>query len=67
MAHGTVKFFKNDKGFGFIKDRETGNDVFVHITGTTEPIQEGDEVEFNVEQGKKGLNAVNVRKVDVHA
>lgn len=67
MAQGKVKFFKEDKGFGFIQDSQTGKDVFVHISGTTEKITDGDEVEFDVTEGKKGPNAVNVRKVSVNA
>lgn len=63
MATGIVKFFKKDKGFGFIKDKETGKEIFVHVTGTTEEIRENDEVEFDTEEGKKGLNAVNVRRL----
>ena len=61
MAIGIVKFYKSDKGFGFIKDKETGKEVFVHATGLTETIQQNDEVEFDVEEGKKGPQAVNVR------
>lgn len=63
MATGIVKFFKTDKGFGFIKDKETGTEVFVHATGLTETIRQNDEVEFDVEEGKKGPQAVNVRLV----
>lgn len=62
MASGKVKFFKQDKGFGFILDHETGKDVFVHVTGTTEKIQDNDEVEFDITEGKKGPQAVNVKK-----
>ena len=53
MKKGQVKFFNEAKGFGFIKDTETGVDVFVHATGLTEDIQEGDEVAFDVTEGKK--------------
>lgn len=63
MKKGQVKFFNEAKGFGFIKDTETGVDVFVHATGLTEDIQEGDEVAFDVTEGKKGLNAINVQLV----
>lgn len=59
MKKGKVKFFNVTKGFGFIQE-EGGNDIFVHATGLTEEIRENDEVVFNVEEGKKGLNAVNV-------
>jgi CspA family cold shock protein len=59
MKKGKVKFFNVTKGFGFIQE-EGGNDIFVHATGLTEEIRENDEVVFDVEEGKKGLNAVNV-------
>ncbi len=59
MKQGTVKFFNEAKGFGFIK-AENGEEVFVHATGLKEEIRENDVVVFEVEQGKKGLNAVNV-------
>lgn len=59
MKKGTVKFFNETKGFGFIKD-ENGQDIFVHATGLKEDIRENDEVIFDVEEGKKGLNAINV-------
>jgi CspA family cold shock protein len=58
-----VKFFNNEKGFGFIVDEESKEEVFVHKTGLVDNIQEDDNVEFEVEQGKRGLNAVNVTKV----
>jgi cold shock protein len=60
MQNGTVKFFNESKGFGFIK-AENGEDIFVHSTGLTENIRENDAVVFEVQQGKKGLNAVNVK------
>ena len=61
MTNGTVKFFNDEKGFGFIAPEDGGKDVFVHangLNGTT--LNEGDKVSFEVEEGKKGLNAVNV-------
>ena len=61
MKKGTVKFFNSTKGFGFIKDAETGEEIFVHVTGLKQDIRENDNVVFDVENGKKGLNAVNVR------
>ncbi len=61
MKKGKVKFFNSTKGFGFIKDDQTGQDIFVHVTGLTEDIREGDEVVFEVTEGKKGLNAINVK------
>lgn len=57
---GTVKFFNAEKGFGFIKTAASNEDIFVHATGVTEEIQENDQVEFEMQQGRKGMNAVNV-------
>lgn len=62
MSNGTVKFFNDTKGFGFITPEEGGKDVFVHVSGLVDEINEGDEVTFDVEEGKRGLNAVNVSK-----
>lgn len=62
MKKGTVKFFNETKGFGFIK-AEDGEEIFVHVTGLKNEIQENDEVTFEVEKGKRGLNAVNVSLV----
>lgn len=61
MKEGTVKFFNNSKGFGFIKPDDSSDDVFVHQSGLVDEIRENDRVEFDVERGKKGMNAVNVR------
>ena len=58
---GTVKFFNEEKGFGFIKPSNSGQDIFVHSSGLIDSIQENDKVEYNEERGKKGMNAVNVR------
>jgi len=63
MQEGTVKFFNETKGFGFINDSESGKDVFVHMSGLIDKIREDDKVEYEVEEGKKGLNAVNVRVI----
>lgn len=63
MNNGTVKFFNDAKGFGFITPDDGGKDVFVHINGLTDEIREGDKVAFDVEEGQKGLNAVNVKVV----
>ena len=59
MNKGTVKFFNDAKGFGFIKG-ENGQEVFVHATGLNEDISENDEVTYDTQDGKKGLNAINV-------
>jgi CspA family cold shock protein len=59
MKNGKVKFFNETKGFGFITD-ENGSDVFVHVSGLKDEIRENDEVTFDVQDGKKGLNAINV-------
>lgn len=61
MSNGTVKFFNDSKGFGFITPEDGGKDVFVHVSGLTDEINEGDSVTYDVEDGKKGLNAVNVK------
>jgi CspA family cold shock protein len=63
MQKGTVKFFNESKGFGFVADTESGKEYFVHVTGLIDEIREGDEVEYDLQEGKKGLNAVNVRRV----
>lgn len=62
MKNGTVKFFNEMKGFGFIKVDDSGEELFVHVTGLQDQIREGDSVTFDVAEGKKGLNATNVRK-----
>lgn len=59
MKKGTVKFFNEAKGFGFIK-AENGEEIFVHVSALKTEIRENDEVLFEVENGKRGLNAVNV-------
>jgi cold shock protein len=63
MKQGTVKFFNNSKGFGFIKPADGGEDIFVHSSGLIDQIRENDQVKYEVEKGKKGLNAVNVEVV----
>ncbi|ALM06612.1 MULTISPECIES: cold-shock protein [Sediminicola] len=64
MSTGTVKFFNDAKGFGFITEEGSNKEHFVHVSGLIDEIREGDEVEFELEQGKKGLNAVNVKVID---
>jgi len=63
MNKGVVKFFNETKGFGFINEEEAGKEHFVHVSGLIDEIREGDNVEFELQEGKKGLNAVNVRVV----
>ncbi|MFD2824572.1 cold-shock protein [Lacinutrix iliipiscaria] len=63
MGKGTVKFFNDSKGFGFITEEESGKEHFVHISGLIDEIREGDVVEFELTEGKKGMNAVNVKVV----
>lgn len=61
MKNGKVKFFNDAKGFGFITVEGTGEEVFVHVSGLKDEIRQDDNVTFNLEQGRKGLNAVDVR------
>tara|TARA_B100001250_G_C19747432_1_gene766019 strand:- start:259 stop:543 length:285 start_codon:yes stop_codon:yes gene_type:complete len=61
MKTGTVKFFNNTKGFGFIQSKETNEEIFVHQSGLIDDIRENDEVLFDTTQGKKGINAINVK------
>ncbi|HVS93250.1 MAG TPA: cold-shock protein [Mucilaginibacter sp.] len=63
MQKGTVKFFNETKGFGFITPENGGSEIFVHASGLIDNIRESDEVKFDVEQGRKGPNAVNVKVV----
>ena len=63
MSKGTVKFFNESKGFGFITEEGVEKDHFVHISGLVDEIREGDIVEFDLKEGNKGLNAVNVKVI----
>ena len=63
MGRGTVKFFNDSKGFGFITEEESGKEHFVHVSGLIDEVREGDTVEFELTEGRKGLNAVNVKVV----
>jgi cold shock protein len=60
MQQGTVKFFNEAKGFGFITENGSNSEIFVHVSGLVDKIREGDAVQFETQNGKKGLNAVNV-------
>ncbi len=64
MHEGKVKFFNNSKGFGFITSSETGQDIFVHTTGLIDEIKENDLVQYETEQGRKGINAINVEVIE---
>ena len=63
MQKGTVKFFNTTKGFGFITPSDSSEDIFVHSSGLIDEIRENDQVKFEVEQGRKGLNAINVEVI----
>ncbi len=63
MQEGTVKFFNETKGFGFITPAAGGQDIFVHVSGLFDEIRENDKVSYEVQNGKKGLNAVNVKVI----
>ena len=61
MYKGTVKFFNETKGFGFIVDSASGQEIFVHVSGLVDKVREGDTVTYETQRGKKGMNAVNVQ------
>ncbi|MEX2593794.1 MAG: cold shock domain-containing protein [Anditalea sp.] len=63
MSNGTVKFYNNAKGFGFIRDEESQSEIFVHATGLMDNIDQDDNVSYDLIEGKKGMNAINVKKV----
>ncbi|MDW3210850.1 MAG: cold shock domain-containing protein [Reichenbachiella sp.] len=62
MKQGKVKFFNESKGYGFIVDDEDSKEYFVHISGLIDQVKEGDAVTFDLKEGKKGLNAVDVKQ-----
>jgi CspA family cold shock protein len=61
MKEGKVKFFNESKGYGFIKDNQSGNEYFVHVSGLVDEVREDDAVSYELSEGRKGLNAVNVK------
>ncbi|MBK8969761.1 MAG: cold shock domain-containing protein [Saprospiraceae bacterium] len=61
MYTGTVKFFNESKGFGFVVDDSSQEEIFVHVSGLIDNIREGDQVTFNTMRGKKGMNAIDVK------
>ena len=61
MSKGTVKFFNESKGFGFIIEDDSNKEYFVHVSGLVDDIREGDSVEFEITEGKKGPNATSVK------
>jgi CspA family cold shock protein len=63
MQQGTVKFFNEEKGFGFITPSNGGKEIFVHSSGLIDQVRENNEVSFDVEEGRKGPNAVNVKVI----
>ena len=63
MKEGKVKFFNESKGYGFIKDMDSDNEYFVHVSGLVDEIRQDDEVTFELREGKKGMNAVNVKLI----
>ncbi len=63
MKEGKVKFFNESKGYGFIKDMDSDDEYFVHVSGLIDEIREDDEVTFELREGKKGMNAVNVKLI----
>ncbi len=63
MKEGKVKFFNESKGYGFIKDVESEEEYFVHVSGLIDKVKEDDDVTFELTEGRKGLNAVNVKLI----
>jgi CspA family cold shock protein len=63
LKKGTVKFFNESKGFGFVTEDDSNTEYFVHVSGLIDEVREGDAVEFDLKEGRKGLNAVDVRVI----
>jgi CspA family cold shock protein len=63
VKNGTVKFFNESKGFGFVIENDSKEEYFLHVSGLIDEVREGDEVEFDLKEGRKGLNAVDVRVI----
>jgi CspA family cold shock protein len=63
LKTGTIKFFNDSKGFGFVTEDESNTEYFLHVSGLIDEVREGDSVEFDLKEGRKGLNAVDVRVV----
>ncbi|AYL95199.1 MULTISPECIES: cold-shock protein [Mucilaginibacter] len=63
QKEGTVKFFNATKGFGFISQNDNRSEIFVHVTGLIDEIRDNDQVAYDVEEGRKGLNAINVKVI----
>lgn len=63
MKTGTIRFFNEQKGFGFIKHGNSVHEIFVHVTGLVDEVREDDEVIFEIVEGKKGLSAINVKRI----
>lgn len=61
MNRGKIKFFNASKGYGFVKDDDTGKEYFIHVSGLVDKVKDNDDVTFDVVEGRKGLNAVEVR------
>lgn len=63
MNTGTVKFYNESKGYGFIKEDASGHEVFVHVSGLIDQIGTADKVTFEIQEGKRGLAAINVKRI----